>query len=175
MELYRICQGSPSRSREDLANATGKITFRTDQSDCMNCLFFGFAVPIRETRVAKSGADGQDTPALHVLHEGDFRKPLNGAVIMHDNRRVMVADLRDRLDKTCRQVEFTAFPITRQVLRPLLNRSVAVDHARARDADKRRELESLLVGLPDQILQHLYKPLYGSFPARLVIRVPPQL
>jgi hypothetical protein len=72
--------GLPLETARREAIAEMAFSKRSSKVGCIRGLFFGFAVPIRETRVAKSGADGQDTPAPYVLHEGDFRKPLNGAV-----------------------------------------------------------------------------------------------
>ena len=63
---------------------------------------FTLAVTIGEAGVAETRADRQDAPTFHVLHKGDFGQPLHDAVVVHDNGRVMPADLGDGFDKTCR-------------------------------------------------------------------------
>lgn len=74
-----------------------------------------------ETRVAETGADGEDSPALVVLHKRNFAQALHHAVIVHQNRRVVIADSGDRLDQAGGQVELAALPIARQVLCALLD------------------------------------------------------
>ncbi len=39
----------------------------------------------------------EHAPALDVLHEGHLGEPLHHAVIVHQHRGVVIADLRDRL------------------------------------------------------------------------------
>jgi hypothetical protein len=55
----------------------------------------GFA--IAETRVTKPGSDRQNAPALYVLHIGDLAQPLDHRIVVQNNRRFMIADLRDHL------------------------------------------------------------------------------
>src|SRR6185503_10018092 len=52
------------------------------------------------------------------------------------------------------QIEAAALPISRQVLRAFGDVAVLLDLARTRNADERRELETLLRGALDQLLQH---------------------
>ena len=108
---------------------------------------FALAVTVGEAGVAQSGADRQYAPTLHVLHEGDLGESLHDAVVVHNDDRVVLADLGDRFDETCRQIELAALPIAQQILRALLDPPVALDDAWARDADERRELEFLLFRL----------------------------
>src|ERR1700676_831861 len=52
-----------------------------------------------EARVAQTGADGQDAPVVHVLHERHFGETLRHRVIVHQDRGIVLADPRDRLDQ----------------------------------------------------------------------------
>src|SRR5437016_2484322 len=98
-------------------------------------------VAVGEAGVAQSGADGQHTPTLHVLHERDLGESLHDAIIVHDHDRVVLADLGDRSDETSRQIEFAALPIARQILGAFFDRTIALDYAWASDADERREFK----------------------------------
>src|SRR5262249_27916951 len=87
-------------------------------------LLFGLAVvfsAVGEARIAETSADGEHAPALDILHERHFGQPLHHAVIVRQPRGVVVADHRDRLDETRRQIELAALPVARQVLRALLD------------------------------------------------------
>jgi hypothetical protein len=70
---------------------------------------------------------------------------------VHDESRVVLADLGDRFDETYGQIELAALPVAGQVLRALLDRAVALDDAWACDADERREPEALVFRLRDQV------------------------
>src|ERR1700726_1530727 len=65
---------------------------------------------VGEARVAQTGADGQDAPVVHVLHERHFGETLHHGVIVHQDRGIVLADPRDRLDQARRQIEFAALP-----------------------------------------------------------------
>src|SRR5207302_6091685 len=66
---------------------------------------------VGEARVAQSSADGQRAPVVHVLHERHLGEALRHAVIVHQHRGVVLADLRNRLGQARRQVESAALPI----------------------------------------------------------------
>src|SRR5438552_16182678 len=134
---------------------------------------FVLAIAVGEAGVAQTRADGQHAPTLHVLHERDLGESLHDAIIVHDDDRVVVADLGDRFDETCRQIELAALPIARQVLRALFDRAVTLDDSWARDADERRELESLVFRLGDHISEHLDEALDGVLTGWLVIGMTP--
>src|ERR1700694_5672497 len=85
--------------------------------------------PVGKACIAQSRADGENAPALHVLHERNFGKTLRHAIIVHQDRSVVTTDLRNRLDEARRQVELAALPIARQVLRALFDRTVVIYHA----------------------------------------------
>jgi hypothetical protein len=52
---------------------------------------------------------GQDAPVVHVLHERHFGETLHHRVIVHQDRGIVLADPRDRLDQARRQIEFADF------------------------------------------------------------------
>src|SRR4051812_35243427 len=133
-----------------------------------------FPGAIGEARIAQSGPDRQHTPGLHILHERNLGKPLCYAVIMHQHRSVVIADLRDALDQARRQIEPAALPVARQVLGTLLDRTIAVDDAGTGDTDERRKLQTFGVGFRNQALEHFDQPLDRAFPRRLVIGVTPE-
>src|SRR5947209_13106443 len=70
---------------------------------------------VGETRIAQSRADGQHAPTPDVLHERHFGQTLHDAVIVHQHRGVVTADLWDRFNQTVGQIEFAALPVARQV------------------------------------------------------------
>jgi hypothetical protein len=131
------------------------------------------AVAVGKAGVAQSGADSQYAPALHVLHERDLRESLHDAIIVHDDHRIVVADLGDCFDETRGQIELAALPIAGQVLRTLFDLAVTLDDTWARDADERRELESLVLRLCDELFEHLDEALHGVFTGWLVIGMTP--
>jgi hypothetical protein len=112
-----------------------------------------FAVAVGEACVAQARAYRQHAPTFHILHEGDRRKPLHHAVVVHDDRGIVLSDLRDGFDQTGWQIELTTLPVAGQVLRALFDRAVGVDDAGTGDADEGSELEPFFVGLRDQILE----------------------
>jgi hypothetical protein len=112
---------------------------------------------------------------LEILHERHFAQALRDAVIVHQHRGVVTADLRDRLDQCGRQVELAALPVAGKILRTFLDAAVLLDDAGARDADERRKLEAFFVSLLDQALQHLCQLLYCGLARRLLVGMTPQL
>jgi len=80
---------------------------------------------------------------------------------MHDDGRIVLADLRNRFDEPCGQVELAGRPVAGQILRALLNGAVAPNDARACNAYERRELKSLAFRLGDQIFEHLDEALHA--------------
>ena len=60
---------------------------------------FTFAIAVGEAGVTEARADRQHAPAVNVLHEGDFGQSLHHAVVVHEDGRVLLADLRDGFDK----------------------------------------------------------------------------
>ena len=92
---------------------------------------------------------------------------------MHDDGRVVLSNLRDAFDQACRQIELAALPVTRQVLRSLLDRAVALDDTGTGDPDEGRELESLLVRLRDEVPEHLDETFHRRLTARLVVGMAP--
>ena len=53
------------------------------------------------------------------------------------------------------EIETAAFPVARQVLAAALDRAVLADHAGAADADERRELQAILFGGGNMLLEHV--------------------
>src|SRR5262249_2452159 len=109
---------------------------------------------IDEARIAEAGADGEDAPALQVLHEWHLAQPLHHRVVVQQHRGIVLADRRDLLAQRGRKIESLARPVARQVLRAAIDRAVLLDLARTADADEWRDLVALLVGVGDQLLQH---------------------
>ena len=139
-------------------------------------LFLLLVLPaVGEAGVAKAGTDGEHAPALDVLHERHLAQALRHAVIVHQRRGVMTADLGNSLDQERRQIEFAALPIARQVLGAFFDSAVFLDHAGTGDPDERRQLQPLGFGGGNQVLQHLDQSLDRAFPARLVVGVAPQI
>src|SRR6202035_404532 len=130
---------------------------------------------VGKARVAEAGADGQHAPALDVLHERHLGQALRHAVIVHQNRGVVIANRWDRLDQACRQVELAALPVARQVLGALLDRSILVDHAGTGDPDEGCEFQAFGIGRGDQTLQHFHQPFHGALPRGLVVGMSPKL
>jgi hypothetical protein len=62
-----------------------------------------FAVAVGEACITWSGPDRQNSPSFHVLHEGRLRQALHNAVIVHDDRGIVLSDLRNGLDQVCRE------------------------------------------------------------------------
>src|SRR5882757_9833089 len=146
----------------------------------LSFLFFALLVvlvvlAIGEARVAQPRADRQHAPAIHILHERNFGETLHYAVIMHQDRGVVFADLWNAFDQARRQIEPAALPIARQVLRALFDRAVLLDDAGTGDADERRKFQPFGIGFGYQILAHLDQPLDRAFARRLVVGMPPQL
>ena len=65
---------------------------------------FAFIVAVAEAGVAQARADRQHAPAFNILHEGNLGQPLHHAVVVHYDGRIVLPDLRDGLDHTCRQM-----------------------------------------------------------------------
>jgi hypothetical protein len=61
-------------------------------------------------------------------------------VVMHQDRGVMIANLRYRRGYAFRQIEFTALPVAGQVLRSFSDRAVRPNHTRTSDPDEGSEL-----------------------------------
>src|SRR6476620_1550486 len=135
-----MTRGAPCRSRLALLRFLLAIILIVLLRGLAVLVLAVFLAAIGEAGVAEAGPDREHAPALDVLHEGDFGKSLHHAVIMHQHRRVVLADLRNPFHQTCGQIELAALPIARQVLRTLFDRAVLVDDAGTGDADEWREL-----------------------------------
>src|SRR6267378_6091565 len=77
---------------------------------------------VSETRVAQSSPNREHAPMIDILHEWHLAQALHHAVIMHQHRGVVIANLRNRFDQAHGQIKFAALPISRKILRALLDR-----------------------------------------------------
>src|SRR5215217_5537221 len=101
-------------------------------------LFFFRAVI--EPRIAEAGADREDPPTFHVLHERDLAQALHHRIVVHQHGGAVLADLRNTFNQAGGQVELATLPITGKVLRAAVDRAVRLNKAWAADADERCEL-----------------------------------
>src|SRR4026207_1940117 len=97
-----------------------------------------------EQGVPQPGADGEHAPFVDILHEGNFAEALNDRIVVHDDRRVEVADPGYGFKQSCGEIEAAALPVARKVLRPTFDRAVRIDDSGASDADERSEVQTLL-------------------------------
>src|SRR5712671_2925919 len=130
---------------------------------------------VGEPGVAEAGADGEDAPMLDALHVRHFAQALHHRVVVQDDERVVAGDLGDALADELRQVEAAAFPVAGEVLPAALDRAVLADEAGAADADEGRQLQLLLLGAVDQILEHADQARDRIVALGLVVAMPPQL
>src|SRR5258708_2488851 len=61
------------------------------------CALFRVLAAIDEARIPEPGADGEDAPPFHVLHERRLAQALNHCVIVEQNGVVVLVDRVDRL------------------------------------------------------------------------------
>src|SRR4029079_15514616 len=101
---------------------------------------------VGEARVAQPGTDGQCAPVLHLAHERHLAQTPPHGVVVHQHRRVMPANFRNRFGEPSRQVEGAALPVPRQVLRALCDVTVLLDLSGAADADEWGEVVAFLLG-----------------------------
>src|SRR5258708_6548459 len=110
---------------------------------------------IDEARIAESGADGEDAPALHVLRERHLAQPLDHRIVVKEHGGLLLADGRNGFAQGGRKMEIPARPVARKVLHAAIDRAVLLDEPRTADADEGRELEPLLVRECDELFEHL--------------------
>src|SRR6185369_17106222 len=80
----------------------------------------GFFMAIGETRVAEACADGERAPMQHIAHERSLAEPLHDGVIVHQDRGLVLLDVRNGLVQRQRKVEALGLPVAGQVLGPAI-------------------------------------------------------
>jgi len=112
---------------------------------------------------------------LDIPHERRFAQSLHDGVIVHQDRRLVLADRGDRLVQQRGQIESVALPIAGQILAAGFDRTVGVDAPRTTDADERREPKLVFLGRLGQAFEHADQAVDGLLAARLFIAMAPQL
>src|SRR5689334_25170334 len=94
---------------------------------------------------------------------------------MHDNQRVLAADIRDGFDNEAGEMEPLALPVSRKVLTAAFDRAVVVDQAGTPDPDKRCEPHLVVSRPAGQIGQHFDEAPDSLLAGGLLLAMPPQL
>src|SRR6185503_7378232 len=114
-------------------------------------------------------------PVLYILHPGQLAESLHDGIVVHEDYSVVIADPRQRLAQSLRQIETLRLPVAWQVLATALDRAVGANHARTANADERRQRQPILVGSLDEIEQERDQLFHCILALWRVVAVPPEL
>src|SRR5690554_871793 len=90
-----VLAGKGSESGRTKNNATETARRFEPAAKSRRALFLRLALRVRaigEARVAEPGSDRHHAPMLDVLHEGQLAQSLHYGVVVHEDRRLMLAD-----------------------------------------------------------------------------------
>jgi hypothetical protein len=114
-------------------------------------------------------------PSPHILHWRHFARALNDRIVVHNNGGSKFADPRQGPDQSGGKIKAAALPISRQVLCPMVDRSIRLDFSWTADAYEGSEIQAFLVSGSHQLPHHLNEFLNRIITAELLFAVPPQL